>query len=160
MKGLIHKWLLVDSGFWIGLLDPRDQHHLQARRLLPTVERCHVLLPWPCMYEFLRSRIARRPEAVASLRTILSLSGVERFDDGPYRAKALERCLHPAAFSRGLSLADQVLRSIAEDDHVKLHGIVTFNARDFLDVCNRRRPELELVDEGLGVAVARKTRPR
>src|SRR5208337_646918 len=129
LLGVIHKWLLVDSGFWIGLLDPSDPCRPHAQRLRPVVERCHVLLPWPCMYEFLRSRLAKRADTLVMLREILSSPALERVDDAPYRDIAVERCLSAGAHERGLSLADHVLRGIASNENVKVHGIVTFNAK-------------------------------
>lgn len=43
--------LLVDSGFFFALFDPRDQHHAAAREKQEWLETLAVIMPWPILYE-------------------------------------------------------------------------------------------------------------
>jgi predicted nucleic acid-binding protein len=144
VKGLIPKWLLLDSGFWLGLYDAADSFHDDALRLLPVVERCHVLVPWPSMYEFLNTRMLKRKggAALEPLRRSLQGLGVERIDDSPYRVAAVAECLDLRNRQRPMSLVDRVLRAIVLDPNRRVHGVVTFNPGDFADVCRKRQIEL------------------
>jgi predicted nucleic acid-binding protein len=142
MNGRVAKYVLLDTGFWIGLLDPRDGRHQAARSLYETIEAFHVLVPWPTLYEFVGTALTKRHEHVARLAESFLLPGVERIDDGPYRESALAACLHKDARRRPMSLVDRVLRQMIEDASIRLHAVATFNARDFADVCRSRNLEL------------------
>ena len=43
--------LLVDSGFFFALFDPRDQHHAAARDKQEWLEMFSFVMPWPILYE-------------------------------------------------------------------------------------------------------------
>ena len=45
--------LLVDSGFFFALFEPRDQHHANARERQEWLEIASVVIPWPILYESL-----------------------------------------------------------------------------------------------------------
>jgi len=68
--------------------------------------------------------------------------GLHKLQDEPYREAALEKTLNPASPRKALSLVDAVLREMIIDVNVKMHAFVTFNARDFRDVCQRRGIEV------------------
>lgn len=55
------KYILTDSCFWLGLVDPTDQHHQNALAGADLVdaEGAVLLLPWPCLYEAVSTRPIR-----------------------------------------------------------------------------------------------------
>jgi predicted nucleic acid-binding protein len=141
MRGTIGRYALLDTGFWIGLFDPTDSHHAAARKLYEEqLERMHAVAPWPCLYEFMQTKFVKRQAQVASLRAALGQPGVHHVDDNPYRALALSQCLQDQR--RPMSLVDRVLRAIIDDPDVRVDVVVTVDAKDFHDVCTRRRIEL------------------
>lgn len=142
MNGRVSRYILLDTGFWIGLLDSRDSKHKSARALYTTIEAFHVLVPWPTLYEFMGTVLTKRRDQVSQLARLLLLRGVERIDDHPYRESALAACFHKDAGKRPISLVDRVLRSMIEDTSIKLHAVVTVNPGDFEDVCRNRNLEL------------------
>lgn len=126
---------LIDAGFWIALLDENDQHHQRACEKQDLLDDCTILLPWPILYETLRTRFVKAPAKIEGFRRILQRPAVERLDDAAYRVKALETAL---SGRRRLSLVDCVLRMVLEDTNVKVDYLYTFNPGDFHDVCRRR----------------------
>lgn len=136
MRGEIRRFVLCDSGFWIGLLTEDDPHHEAASRLYSEIERFYALLPWPCMYEFVNTSLLQRPARRSRMVALLRSPGVRRLSDAHYREGALDDCLRDDR--RHLSLADRVTRAIVQDPSVKLHALATFDVGDFADVCAGR----------------------
>ena len=135
--------LLVDSGFFFALLDPRDQHHAAAREKQDWLEMLSIVMPWPILYETINTRFTRRPGTIARFESIIHAPETEFLDDGPYRLEAYEDTLAQAKASRhAMSLVDSVLCAILDDTNVRIDAMLTFNFRDFRPVCNLRGVEL------------------
>ena len=64
-------------------------------------------------------------------------SNVERLDDFKYRDDAYEAIVSTAS-RRPMSLVDMVMRLMLEDVEVRVNGLLTFNPKDFHDVCRTR----------------------
>ena len=149
MTGRFPRFVLLDSGFWIGLLDPRDEQHARCHRISEKIQDFHVLVPWPTLYEFVNTRNMHRPDHVARLGAAFRMPGVRRIDDGPYREDALAECLASHARRRPMSLVDCVLRHMIADVNLHMDTLVTFNLRDFGDA-HRLRQGLEVLHETPG----------
>lgn len=134
--------VLVDSGFWLGLCDPQDQWHGQAKRIAPTLAIHHCLLPWPTLYETLSTRFVKKSKQVDFLMAHLERAKHEKIDDAKYRDAALSQTASFARQGRPLSLVDGVLRHMLLDEALHIKAIATFNPRDFSDICYRRGIEL------------------
>jgi predicted nucleic acid-binding protein len=140
LEPAIAKYLLLDTGFWVAVYEERDPNYHRAGGLLSDVSRTTILLPWPILYEVLRTRFVRRNDRVARFRSDLTRLRIEKINDAPYRESALSDALGgPGVRSRGLSLVDLVLRRILEDPQLRVDGLVTFDVQHFQDVCRRRR---------------------
>lgn len=135
---------LVDTGFWIALLNERDRHHEDALKKSEILRNLTYILPWPTLYETLNTRLARRPNLVKKFVSgFLKRPNARIWDDGPYREAALEKTLSDEVTKRlHLSLVDNVLREIIADRNVRLSCLFTFNVGDFADVCKRRNLEM------------------
>ena len=104
---------------------------------------CRHVLPWPVLYETLRTRFIRRPLQVQRFESFLKRPNAVLLDDGAYKRQALDNTLSSArGRERAFSLVDNVLRLIIEDRNVKLHCLFSFNPTDFADVCARRQIEI------------------
>jgi predicted nucleic acid-binding protein len=132
---------LVDTGFWIAVFDQGDQHHPSAVRKVDEFSRLHYILPWPVMYETLRTRLVRQPSQVKKFESFVKNPRAIWLDDRHYRDQALD-----LAFSvngrRAISLVDHVLRLIIEDIRLRVRYFYTFNPNDFRDVCIKRKVEI------------------
>ena len=132
---------MVDTGSWYAICDFRDPYHDAAATTFTAFEHLGIILPWPCLYETLRTSFVENRGAMQRFSAIARLPNVEHLDDGPYRDAAYEQTLTTAR-TRPLSLVDMVMRLMLEDVNVRVNGLLTFNAKDFYEVCRKRRLEL------------------
>jgi predicted nucleic acid-binding protein len=142
MNGRIARYVLLDTGFWRGLLNPADPMHAQAQRVYEVVEPCYVLVPWPTLYEFLNTAFTKRRAHVVALAAALRSPGIRRIDDEQYKRRALDEYLGERGEKRPMSLVDRVVRLMAEDVNLRVAAIATFNPGDFHDVCRDRGLEM------------------
>ena len=135
---------VTDSGFWIALSDGTDEHHTDAiEKEAGLLARLNVVLPWPCLYETIRTRLVRNRVAVQQFEGFLSRHSIAYIDDAPYRREAYEQTLSLARIGkRSISLTDMVIRFVLADVNVKSDYLVTFNPGDFHDVCRSHRIEI------------------
>ena len=136
------KNLLVDTGFWYALYDIRDSCHEEARRLADILDRSNLILPWPCLYETLNTRFVKRRDWLDGFFEFCGHSTTVRLSDEPYRDKALAKVFKSPAPWMSLSLVDWIIRLAIEDRNLRIDAMVTFNPKDFFDICHPRRIEL------------------
>ena len=134
--------VLVDSGFFFALFNERDRHHASACQLEGWLDLAQVILPWPILYETVNTRFVRRPANLAKFEAITRAPETFLLDDSPYRAASLGGVLAQPGRPGPLSLVDAVLCNVIEDVNVPISAILTFNERDFLDVCLKHDVEL------------------
>jgi predicted nucleic acid-binding protein len=146
------KVICADTGFLIGLYDPRDQFHDEAAshfaRLFEGVGN-RLVVPWPVVYEAFCTRMIRNRGALTSLqgdwKRLASERRLELLSDNSFRDGVIEECFNELTNSRhyrALSAADRVIRNILSDPKIGIHALVTFNAADFSDVCGKFGREL------------------
>lgn len=134
------QYALIDTGVWYAMFDPRDQHQAEVAEKQEFLELFTLVIPWPTMYETLRTRMVRNRQAMYQLEDYLKRPNLTFLDDSPYREKALELVFSSSLRKfRQLSMIDCLLRLILEDDNVMINYLATFNDEDFLDVCHARR---------------------
>ena len=139
----MNKVLLTDTGFWLGLLDPTDGYHERANIIADFLPDNRILVPWPCLYEVICTRLTRRREQLLAFEKLLADPSSELLDDSQYKDAALRRTFEmnrTAGYSH--SLVDAVVREIVLDDTIRLDYLITFNERDFADVCAKRRIDI------------------
>lgn len=138
------KVVLTDSCFWLGLLDPTDQHHQSAVEWADVVDTygAILLLPWPCLYESVSTRLVRNRGRTLEFEQMLKRPTIVRLDDASYREAALEAVFDAARTGHSFALADGVIREMLKDVNLRVDYLLTFNGRDFADVCLARRVEL------------------
>jgi predicted nucleic acid-binding protein len=133
------KSVVVDTGFWYAICDARDEHHSDAEPKARYLEEMNVLVPWPSLYETFGTRLAKNTFAVRRFETYLKEPHCFLIGDESYREFALDQTFRQArAGKRPMSLVDIVIRLILEDVNVRKDCLLTFNDRDFMDVCRRR----------------------
>lgn len=134
---------IADTGFWFALFNERDPYHEQAREKSVYLDMLKIICPWPCLYETVNTRFVRRPEQVSQFEEYIERPASILLDDSPYRDSALRRTV---ASARGrtapVSLVDMVIIFIIDDVNVKKHYLLTFNGKDFAEVCARRSIEI------------------
>ncbi len=93
------------------------------------------------MYEVMKTRFVKRFDAVKNFEIYLENLKPIYVDDRAYREPALEEAIQRSG-KRPLSLVDLVIRKILEDAQMNISAIVTFNTKDFADICVKRRIEI------------------
>ncbi len=137
------EYVLVDTGIWYAMFDPRDQHQSNVQEILDYFDYCHLILPWPTLYETLRTRMVRNYTALLSFEKYLKRPNVSFLDDFSYREDAMEMAfLSSLATRRPLSMVDCVIRLILDDINIKINYLATFNQGDFIDICHKRQIEI------------------
>jgi predicted nucleic acid-binding protein len=132
--------VLTDTSFWFALFDRRDEHHEYAQLLADDLRDCAMVIPWPCLYETLNTRFAKRRNWVHSFERMLRHPLTIRIEDSSYRNRALLSFFE--CNRRPLSLVDIVIREILAERSVRIDAVVTFNTEDFRDICDRVGIEL------------------
>jgi predicted nucleic acid-binding protein len=129
--------ILIDSCFWIALYTPEEvDRHQKALDLVDDLENNEVLIPWPTLYEFINTRLARRKEYLYAFEQFLLKPNVRKVSDEEYKSAALENVfeLNKTRLA-SISLIDEVLRQMILDDSLKVDYLVTFNKSDFEYPC-------------------------
>jgi predicted nucleic acid-binding protein len=135
--------ILTDTSFWIAYYDRRDRDHAAARTHAHLLDRTHLLLPWPILYETLGTRFVKNSAAMQHFERVLLRQNVYRLDDQSLREAALEQTLRAGARGqRPISLCDHVIRHLLERRELRITGLLSFNPRDFADLCRTRQIEL------------------
>jgi predicted nucleic acid-binding protein len=135
--------ILVDAGFLIALCDPNDQYKEAALNLNDLIIEHNCIVPWPILYETFRTQYLYRKDILVSFNRFIDNKNVVFFNDADYRDKSFEKLID--SYNRRnlrYSLVDYVIREIITDINVKIDYFVTFNPRDFADVCALRKIEI------------------
>lgn len=137
--------ILVDTGVWIALCDPRDQTVARdvIEELYDRIRALSIIVPWPLAYETMRTRLVRNHQALLRFEAVLKFSRIVHLDDAPYREPALKHSFDSSLRrNRPLSMVDCMIRLLLEDIQTKIPYFATFNIADFADICTRRRVEV------------------
>lgn len=131
---------IVDSCFWIALLDNSDQYHQVAntiyQKYFNTANK--IIIPFPTLYEFVNTAMAKRVERLKMFASIAQKSYVERESDEKYKDTALSRVLvlNERKTHESVSLVDEILRQMILD--LPFDFLITFNEKDFSYPCKLR----------------------
>jgi len=131
--------IIADTGFWIALLDNRDQYHADALSVAEYLPDYKIIFPWPCIFETLSTRFIRDRRRVAQLEKILIKPGVIRENDEKYRENALQMLFDSSRLAgTTFSLVDVIIRQMIKDRNLRIRYMLTFNKKDFQDLINER----------------------
>jgi len=132
-----HANILVDSCFWIALYTPEEiDGHERALSLIEDLENNEILVPWPTLYEFVNTRLARRKDYLFAFEQFLLKPNVQKISDEIYKNAALQNVFElNISRTASISLVDEVLRLMILDENLKVDFLVTFNRKDFEYPC-------------------------
>lgn len=134
---------LIDTGFWFALYDVKDQHYQRASEISEYIDNQLLLIPWPSLYETLNTKFIKRQERVIAFEKNLKKPNIKVVDDEPYREVALNDTFEFGKVSnRIIGLTDNVIRAMLSDYSLKIDYLITFNQKDFNDICRKRLIEI------------------
>jgi predicted nucleic acid-binding protein len=137
------EYALADTGLWYAMFDRSDEHHSEAKDKAEVLELFQIVLPWPTLYETLRTKFVRNSVALGQIERFLKRPNITYLDDSGFRDAAFELALESSLRrDRPLSLVDCLIRLLLEDVNTRLSYLVTFNKRDFADVCRKKGIEI------------------
>lgn len=136
------KIILTDTCFWLGLVDPRDQYHEMSNTIADVIEGHQIVFPWPCLYETISTHLTRRREQLLYLEKLIKKPEITLLDDTEYKDNTLEEVFNSNRLGFTYSLTDSVIREILKDINVRVDYLVTYNNRDFEDICQKRQIEI------------------
>lgn len=134
------KYILIDSGYWFGLFDKADSYHSLANAIADLIEDYKMIVPYPSMYEVLNSKFIKDEQRLIQFEEIMKSDRVEFIFDEGYREEALNNTysIHRKPIPK-ISLVDSIIREIIKDINIKIDFVITFNEKDFKDVCDIRK---------------------
>ncbi|MGA1839469.1 MAG: hypothetical protein ACMUIU_02500 [bacterium] len=136
------KNVIFDSGFWYALYDERDNYHNDAILFEEYLKIYNLIIPWPILYETLNTRFVRRNNWLSSFENYIKSPNVLILSDESYRERALNLVFDLKRGVNSYSLVDLVIREILKDTTIKIDALVTFNPKDFIDICMLRNLEI------------------
>lgn len=133
------QYALVDTGLWYALFDRHDQHHNEAKGKAEILSALRVVLPWPTLYETLRTKFVRNAVAVGAFERFLKAPNIVYLDDSPFRHAAVELALESSLRQRRpLSMVDCLIRLLLEDVNTRIDYLATFKVAMSCDFSPRR----------------------
>lgn len=140
--------ICVDTGFLIALYDESDAYHSQATDYFTNYfesTQNHLLVPWPILYETISTRMVRNKRRMEIFnrdwKTLQIQQRLILFDDREFRESAINECFaeirNLPQHYRSLSLTDRVIRNILSEVNIKIDLFITFNIKDFQDICRK-----------------------
>jgi predicted nucleic acid-binding protein len=135
--------VLADTGLWYAMFDGKDQHHNEARAKADVLGMFQIVLPWPTLYETLRTKFVRKAIALDQFERFLKSPNITYLEDRAFRQAAFELALN-SSLRRGrpLSMVDCLIRLLLDDVNTRISYLATFNHQDFRDVCMRNGVEI------------------
>ena len=137
------KYILIDSCYWFGLYDKNDPYHEYSKIIAELIDNYKIIIPYPSLYEVLNSAFIKKKLWLNSFEELMSSDRVEFVYDEKYRDDALKNTysIH-RTISPQISLVDSIIREIIKDINIKIDYVVTYNEKDFKDVCDIRGLEI------------------
>ena len=131
--------ILIDTCYWFALFDNRDSNHVKASSMMEYLEIGQLIIPFPTLYETLNTRFVNKPKWMESFENILNRDNIHYLDDSHYKNIALSLMISsPTRRERPMSLVDLIIRLILEDVDNRIQYLISFNKRDFIDLCNKK----------------------
>lgn len=132
--------IIVDTGFWYALYDPRDEYFTKANTLVDYLNIGNVIIPFPTLYETVNTRFCNRQETFNDFNVLIHRPNTIFIPDIDYKEKALELTFNQKSKKvKNYSLVDMVIRLMLDDINLNVNYLLTFNPGDFIDICLQRR---------------------
>ncbi len=142
---------LCDSCFIIALADNTEAMHNKSCSFLKLHEYGHYyLIPYPAMFEILSQRMVDNTFAMDRLQRVFLKNpyiNIAYISDKDYRDVSISECLYDKNnIERDLSLVDTIIRNMIKSKNIRKDALISFNEKDFKDVCNQNGIELYLLN--------------
>lgn len=126
-------YILADTGFWIALLDGRDELDKQsaAREIFSKIKSSNTQILFPSIIytELLRTKFFKTDKInkIKRLEDILNLEIIHKIEETAYIDKALKTTLQEGKQCKKISFADNIIRLLAKDFQNNIIWFLTFD---------------------------------
>lgn len=136
----MEKYILIDSCYWFGLFDIKDQYKNYSNEVKDIIKGHKLIIPYPSLYEVLNSKFIKNKIALNTIESLIKSGEIILLEDEGYRQNALENTysIHRTQLPQ-ISFVDSIIREILSDPKIRIDVLVTYNEKDFKDVCDRYR---------------------
>lgn len=137
--------ILTDANFWISLYNKKEssERKEKALRIYDEIRNSKILMPWPIMFEILINKFIKQPEFALKFESDLKKLKIRYLYDKEYRKDALSLTFRSLRIDkRKISLVDMIIRYILDNEKIKKDYFVTFNEKDFFDVCKKKNIQI------------------
>lgn len=137
------KYVITDTCYWLGLVDSTDEHHEKSVLIKELINDSYIVFPFPCFYEIIRTKFVKNKNKLLAFESLLKSGKIQYLDDAKYKEEALSKVyeLNKKSFISH-SLTDAVIREMLSDSTLRLDYLVTYNVKDFSDICAKRNIEI------------------
>lgn len=132
--------LIFDTCFWFALYDSDDQYHEVANRMFSEFANhdIKIIIPFPTLYETLNTAFVDNKVWLSNFDKILTNERIVKLvDDTDYCNDALISTMYQKKTK--VSLVDNIIRHMVVDTNLRIDAVVSFNERDFADLCRERQ---------------------
>ncbi len=132
--------IMIDSCYWFGLFDIKDQYKNYSDEVKELLVGHKLVVPYPSLYEVLNSKFIKNKIALNTIENLIKSGEIVLLEDEEYRQTALENVysIYRTQIPQ-ISLVDSIIREILSDPNIKIDALVTYNVKDFKDVCDTRK---------------------
>ena len=135
--------ILVDSCFWYALFDRSDEHHHKAQIMQSYLEFGSIIIPFPVLYETLNTKFSKKENWMSGFQGYMNRETTTLVPDTKYRDLALSNTFsYSLDRKRPMAIVDMAIRLMLEDITLNIDALITFNVRDFVDICNQKNIEI------------------
>ena len=135
--------IIIDSGFWFALYDPRDANHRNANNISEYLTLGNILMPYPTLYETINSRFAKRVHWMNEFENLVYQRNVNFIDDSDYKDEAINLTFNTNNLPiYAISLVDMTIRLMLDDNRLNIDYLISFDRHDFIDVCHKNFIEI------------------
>lgn len=137
----MNKYFLIDTGFWIALIFKDDIHHEEANFIFEKINKGKLVIPWPTLYELLRTKFIKFPDKLIHLQKIFIKNNILKIDDAKYKEQALNTTFDDnIKYKKRSSLVDNLISEILKDLEQNFDYLISFDCRGKFDFyCKKRR---------------------
>ena len=117
----------------------KDQYRNYSNEVKDIIKDYKLVIPYPSLYEILNSKFIKNKIALNSIENLIKSGEIKLLEDEKYRDRALENTysIHRIQIPQ-ISFVDSIIREMLSDTNVKIDALVTYNEKDFKDVCDIR----------------------
>ena len=131
--------ILIDSCFWYALFDDSDEHHYKAQKIKHYLDFGNIIIPFPVLYETLNTKFSKKEIWMSGFQEYMNRKTTSLIPDAKYREQALSNTFfYSLNRKRPMALVDMAIRLMLEDINLNVNTLITFNVRDFVDICNSK----------------------